>query len=808
MHAFRSVDNWMLWLAIAGVICFIAIYPHVSPHTAIHLTKTQHEIEFIARDAVLGLNYPIQNHYAGITFHQDKAQLQYLTHTLPLDRAKDAIKTHIPVYYWQINFRRHKSLLKAITSSKEKDSEIVFANDGTPKLPGDIQLKLSTNGDILEFNLNDKSIAGSDSISQEEALTYANGMATRLLGPSFQRFSLQSATYDSTFKFIWQSDTTLLGETLQFEMLTTGRQVLQFRKKFRLPEDYSPPQINTTFKAISGAFILLLYIIGILVVIVHRLRRDEVGISNALRLAILAGIAFVISFLTTTTERGVLEILLPVIFIPTFTIISLLAVIGSAESLARDVWPEKLLSYDAIIRRKLLNAPVARSLGYGFAGTGILLGTHVLFQKIALLMPGIYFSADDQNLSKMVVGIPIIAMMLIAFTSVCYSEFVFRIFTLSFLRRRFQHIWPIVLIASLIWMLNMMNEEILLMLPLNVHLAEKFIIGALLCLMFIRYDLLALFTTGYFFYLLKSSQAMFYWGSSIHSIYAIVPWLLTGVIGFIAILGRRRPLDEQILSEITPAHVLRMQERERIKRELEIARKVQLSFLPKSLPELSQLNIATLCLPAQEVGGDYYDFIQFNRHQLGIVIGDVSGKGISAAFHMTLTKGFLKSQARIAASPREVMIRLNELFYDNVERGTFISMIYGIFDIQEKSFTFARAGHNPIIIRSSAFDNIEDLCPKGLALGLAKTELFAGSIEEQKIGIRPGDIFLLYTDGISEAMNEHKDEFGEQRLHQILRHHGHASAEELVTIIQRQIDIFVGATPQHDDMTMLVIKIG
>ena len=128
------------------------------------------------------------------------------------------------------------------------------------------------------------------------------------------------------------------------------------------------------------------------------------------------------------------------------------------------------------------------------------------------------------------------------------------------------------------------------------------------------------------------------------------------------------------------------------------------------------------------------------------------------------------------------------MFYENVERGNFISMIYGIFDIDEKSFTFARAGHNPILIRSSAFDNIEDLCPKGIALGLEKGPIFNKIIEEQKIGIRAGDIFIFYTDGVSEAMNSKKYEFGEERLQSVLQTHHHVLAEDLLKIIQQRIN--------------------
>ncbi|OQX95396.1 hypothetical protein B6I21_05675, partial [candidate division KSB1 bacterium 4572_119] len=240
---------------------------------------------------------------------------------------------------------------------------------------------------------------------------------------------------------------------------------------------------------------------------------------------------------------------------------------------------------------------------------------------------------------------------------------------------------------------------------------------------------------------------------------------------------------------------------------LEIARRVQSSFLPRKKPTLSGIDIASACIPATEVGGDYFDFIALDENRLGVVIGDVSGKGISAAFHMTLTKGFLKSQAKTVESPREVLIHLNELFYENVERTTFISMIYGIFDIRNKKFTFARAGHNPLLLKKDGIKDVEILCPKGLALGLEKGELFQRVIEEYSIGINSKDVFMFYTDGFSEAMNNKKEEFGEDRLKSILNKVHSISAENIMAETKSQVLAFVNNADQHDDMTMIIVKI-
>ena len=258
---------------------------------------------------------------------------------------------------------------------------------------------------------------------------------------------------------------------------------------------------------------------------------------------------------------------------------------------------------------------------------------------------------------------------------------------------------------------------------------------------------------------------------------------------------------------ITPAFVKNITERQRLQRELEIARDVQMSFLPVKSPVFKGLDIAARCKPALEVGGDYYDFVQLDADRIGIIIGDVSGKGTQAAFYMTLAKGFVKALSKTVSSPSEFLIKLNELFYENVERGTFISMIYGIFDVKEHTLTFARAGHNPVIAKHSGKKELELLNPVGLALGLEKGRIFNKTIKEIKIDTHPGDAFVFYTDGFTEAMNRFKLEFTELRLTESISKNLDLPAKELLDKTIADVDSFIGKALQHDDMTMVVVKV-
>ncbi len=246
-------------------------------------------------------------------------------------------------------------------------------------------------------------------------------------------------------------------------------------------------------------------------------------------------------------------------------------------------------------------------------------------------------------------------------------------------------------------------------------------------------------------------------------------------------------------------------EKERLKRELEIARTVQLNLLPQKDPQISGLDISGICLPAAEVGGDYYDYFFINDHTIGITIADVAGKGTSAAFYMAVIKGIMLSLASIYASPKQLLCELNRRIFGQMDRKIFITMIYATIDIKNKMLKFARAGHNGLIKRNSKNLEVEYLTPKGIGLGLAHESLFDQHISEQKVKFQSGDTILFYTDGISEARNDDFEEFGEQKFMDIVALLDGKTASDLNEKIISAVKNFVQHTPQHDDITLVTI---
>jgi serine phosphatase RsbU (regulator of sigma subunit) len=247
-------------------------------------------------------------------------------------------------------------------------------------------------------------------------------------------------------------------------------------------------------------------------------------------------------------------------------------------------------------------------------------------------------------------------------------------------------------------------------------------------------------------------------------------------------------------------------ERERLSNELEIAHQVQMRLLPDEIPIVKGYAIAALCEPAKEVGGDYYDFIKIGADKIGIVIGDVTGKGLPAAIYMTLVKGIFQSYAENNASPADVLIKINKLFYQIIENGIFVTMLYGILDVKENKFTFSRAGHELPLIYKAAEKKAYSDKTVGMALGFEKGEVFSSSIEEITINLDKGDTVLLFTDGVTEANNKFNEEYGKDRIKDFVEENGNQNSARLLELFHEDVKNFCLGTEQFDDMTIVVIQ--
>jgi len=234
-----------------------------------------------------------------------------------------------------------------------------------------------------------------------------------------------------------------------------------------------------------------------------------------------------------------------------------------------------------------------------------------------------------------------------------------------------------------------------------------------------------------------------------------------------------------------------------------LAQEMQRKLLPQSLPDFYQVEVDAISNPAFEVGGDYYDFVTLRDNKLGIVVGDVSGKGVSAAFYMSEVKGIFQALSRLYPSPKQFMVKANEALAGSIDKHSFISLVYAVVDLTTGMVRLARAGHCPMLLVSG--DHVGYIRPTGIGLGLSDEPLFTESMEEQSVQLRPGDVCVLYTDGITEARRG-DEEFGYDRLLRVAVQAREKSASEIKHEILNTVTNFLDQQANEDDLTLVVLK--
>lgn len=246
-------------------------------------------------------------------------------------------------------------------------------------------------------------------------------------------------------------------------------------------------------------------------------------------------------------------------------------------------------------------------------------------------------------------------------------------------------------------------------------------------------------------------------------------------------------------------------ERLALEKELEIAWKIQDSLLPKSFPDLKKYEVAAFYRPAKEIGGDYYDVIPLSSGRFGIVMADVSGKGIPAALIMTMLSGILNMEARANPDPLTVLTKLNDGLLAKVGGGMFATVFYAVLDTAASSIEMVSAGHHETLVYRAGAGSVESYCPKGAAIGVLKGGEFEARLEKIKVLAEKGDKFLFFTDGISEARAAKGGRFGMDRAVQSLQKNGSRTCREILDSLLGDVEAFTGGQEQSDDIAVLSI---
>ena len=281
-----------------------------------------------------------------------------------------------------------------------------------------------------------------------------------------------------------------------------------------------------------------------------------------------------------------------------------------------------------------------------------------------------------------------------------------------------------------------------------------------------------------------------------------------------AIVGALKGLDTRSAAQtalalevarLTTAIGREMAQRERLNRELEIAREVQEHLFPQHLPSVPGLDYCGRCRPAREVGGDYYDFLELPEGRLGIAIGDVSGKGIGAALMMASLEASLRGQASVGHDLAELMKRVNNLVYEASSASRYATFFYAEYDPRSRQLSYVNAGHVPPVVlrKSAAACQVFRLESGGPVIGLLRQ----GRYQRDSFRLKPRDLIVLFTDGVSESMNTRNEEWGKDRLIELAETCFGLPASEVMTRILAAAEAFAAGAPQHDDMTLVVLRV-
>jgi sigma-B regulation protein RsbU (phosphoserine phosphatase) len=242
-------------------------------------------------------------------------------------------------------------------------------------------------------------------------------------------------------------------------------------------------------------------------------------------------------------------------------------------------------------------------------------------------------------------------------------------------------------------------------------------------------------------------------------------------------------------------------EKKRLEGQLEVARQVQLELLPARDPQLEGYDISAYNFPTEEVSGDYYDWVKIYDDQIGLVIADVSGKGVPAALLMAFLRASLRAATHIGYSPHISMAKVNYLLWESIERNQFVTAFYGILDVTNKTLTYTNAGHNPPILLNK--NGIASFIERGsVPLGMFRDTRY----HEYYLTTEPGEVLVLYTDGVTEAQNPEGEEFGRERLAQAAQTHHQLSARDMIRAIYKEVIEWTDERGATDDVTFFIIK--
>lgn len=802
MKRIRALLPFVLILLVS-VPAIIALYPRAFPLGGLRLVHDARSAPDASRAFLDSLSIDVDGLYPSPEFRINRSFLGALHRLYGIDSTNALILDGLPAASWEIRWRTGEPL------GISRDNSETEARRVMESLKGQVSVDLAPDGRLLALEQKIADSARLATITLDDArrlaaqilVTWsalAPGVDTR--APLSEKTIVQP--HRSDYEFVWNVEVPGWPRGAEIRTLIAGSTLAGLSTDLRIPE-----KPGDALESSVQVTVVVLYVAVLAFMVVsafRRFRSFEIGFRLATIIGIVGAVVMGIEIVLSVQEEIGWGWVIALLLGPLFIGGGLALVWAVSESVGREAWKEKFVPLDLLVNGHFLHSRVGASIIRGMAMGA--LAAAVLLAGVAVMdgiLPLRWEPAGDALPNQFEVAVP----WLYSFGNAVYtSAFIFSVFilyTLSVLRRWVPSQVLLVTVAALVIGFARQGD----LYPVGPAIVIQILVSLVFVGAFLRTDVLAAWLAVLVFAVVKMAGMFFTVGGASYEISGLALAGVASVVfaGSVAVQFRTRETED--FEAITPVFAHHITERQRLQQELEIAREVQMSFLPKENPRVPGLDIDSKCVPALEVGGDYFDFIRFGRDKVAVAVGDVSGKGTQAAFYMTLAKGFLRALSDEKQSAKTVLTHINRLFYDNVERGAFISMVYGMFDMKAKTVRLTRAGHNPVYVWKARKKTLEVLQPEGLALGLEDGKQFARTIREVRVPVARGDCFVFYTDGITEAMNKNREEYGDHRLADILRAHGGKPASEIIEIVLRDVRQFMGKEKQHDDMTMVVVRL-
>ena len=800
------------FLAIISVVAGAWLIPKIDLQYTGISQISRADARTIVETFVKNRGIDVSEFYLDQFFIHDNTGIDFLARNYGAEETISLAQTEtLPLAYWQFRYYRNAP----------RDNQIEFYD-----------LRISPSGKLIKYqHLLPDSAAGAR-LTSEQAKRLAEELAAKWPSVKFSEYELEKASSIEKAKrtdhtFVYHSiSKNYNGGHLAFVVQICGDEIAQISSYFREPDSFISQSglvggANLLFNSISIlAYVFLLFLS--IIIFLQKYHAGLVGVRNGLRIGALIYIAFILQTILSWdifglgTQIGAIGLFHKRFVILGFTLatstLTIFLHIFTAWTVGDHIIQDEKLpllhGMDSLIHNRWLTKNLGREIPIGIASGATIFG---LIQFLSWLL--IHFidavpRLSVQDGSYFSYKILFLGVMASIVFNVIFEEVVSRKFLITYLYQKYKKPALAIFVAAAITaIMNIFFSSAHIFWPSYWSLLPYFIIALLQGFVFWRHGLIAAICSNIVLQILPvmiplfSSAAVEYQLNALAFAGTIVLLLGLGIVAF-----KKGKFIIFARSE-EPAHIRRIKEQTRMQKELEIAQKVQLGLLPKEKPQIEGFDIAGVSYPALEVGGDYFDFIGLENGNLGIAIGDVSGKGVPAAIYMTLTKGILQSHAEHDLSPKQVLSKVNSLMYRTIEKSWYVSMFYAVLDTRAKKMRFSRAGHNPAIVFHTDGSAPQMLQPAGIGLGLEYGDVFTHTLVEGELQLSQGNTLVFYTDGFTEAMNAEGEEFGEDRFMEILSSYNNGSAEGLLQHTLREVNKFVDNYPQHDDMTMVVIKV-